>query len=1000
MSAPEVYVEEETDNSPATQLQTNTESGLESDLHSKLLTDGQMAVEPGKQSDNSHPLQQSSELRVPSANLSTMPENASEGHTPITPPRSRSPTPETKGSLKLPVTGYSTLTSSPLKPMANAAKGNAEGEVKGGTASRGSSMEPSPSSSRKELTAAEVAGKVRRDMLPGPGKGVDYTETTEAAIIPAVSQGDKANQPSSESSVSLSLALASGKDSKPTKLTSGARNIVKKPGLAKQSLVNFFNGKIAREQREVLLNILWGGANLTSTPGCEVEVGLFVSDKGLYLLQIMDTESDSSGNLSWHTENAPLICSFHAYHLTLSQVRMGIFDQSITFECVEKGALKSLVVYPRTGESMLGLLENLKAALDSSRIPHIITSVQESILSVRDDSSKVLFVNPDVSDLQRLKESLVKPKVIAHLCSHLMGFSEPGRSQPFTEEIKRASEDSAAKFEIVQYVVVSEISSDLLPISNGTVHFRPNVLVLTNSALYLCKDEIASWPMDPNSPVSPPFSRCTVLDSYPIENVTGIEMCDKAQAIVSISDPVYEFRIDFSCVDDVYSSRGSHSWKLCVYDRQYIDQFFCCLRPLWEDVRHSTLTIMHTAEPLTATVPGPSPPTSVKGSHNVSTKSDLTSYTPSFYESDALVHLASLTSSERLKFFRECVSEAQFMKSDEVPLAVFLGICSTCVQEFTQIEVCIMASQYAVYLLADVDNIHKWLDGGGPSSFSRMSLLNKQGADKARCFFRLWINEIKEVRMGFFYLSMQLTASKAEQSFAIHSQDASSTLAFLSALSCSTNLRNTFEQKVFDELLSDYIDLGGDSLSSKAKQAQKNVKTNIEFQELTTDNQETLKQILLCISPSIRKSSSIEQSTSGLQIILGQVMMMIEEINIRGSHTIQYQLQLVLLSNCGLFVCANSAGENYTPAVLQPADLKVKRWCHIDLIDHVEVVSNPRLQLCKGHVMSINLQAQKGTDGATLILVAQNSEKLNQFLYNLSLLWQKRSEKFLQVYRI
>ena len=989
---------EESDGSPRAQ------SGLVSQLQSKLNTEVQAAGVSGKQTGITHPLQRSTEL-PPSAE---MPSNAKEGSlsTPVTPLRSRSPTPETEASSKPRVKGYSTLTS-PVQAKARATKAGAMEKEKHGSSSEANSQEPSPVSPRRETQPAEAAAVAEiehhsgRRVSPLPEKkNVKPTEPLEVSVSPAESQGGKAAQPSAESSMPLSLALASVKDSKPVKLTTGTRKIVKKPSLASQSLVNFFNGKIAREHKEVLLNIIWGGASLTSTPGCEVEVGLFVTDKGLYLLQVMDPEKDDSQTLSWNTENAPLITSFHAYHLTLSHVKMGIFDQSITFECIEKGALKSLVVFPRTYENMFELLENLKAALDSSGITHGVTTVQESIMSVSDNSSNVLFINPDVSDLQKLKESLVKPRVIAQISNSSLGHTDQSSFASFTEETKKISEDFAAKFEIVQYVVVSEISSDLLPISNGSVHFRPRVLVLTNQAIYLCKDEISSWPADPNSPVAPPFSRCSVLDSYPIESVSGIEICDKAQAIVSISDPIYEFRISFDIPDNVHGSRGNRSWQLCVYDRQYIDQFFSCLQPLWSDIRCSTLTIAHTTEPLVATALSPSPPAKIKRARSLSVKSDITSYKPSFYESKALVHFASLTSSERLKFFRERVSEAQFLKSDEVPLAVFLGYCSSSKQDFTQIEACIVASQYAVYLLSDVENIRKWLDNGGASSFSRMSLMNKQDADEARCFFRLWINEIKEIRMGFFYLSMQLTASKAEQSFAIHSQDASAMLSLLSALSCTANLRNTFEDKVFNDLLSDYIDLGGDSLTTKARHAQKNVKTNVEFKEPTMDNQETLKQILLCISPSISKSSTIEQSTSGLQILLGQVMLMIEEINIRDSHTVQYQLQLVLLSNYGLFVCANSGGEKYTPAVLQPDDLKVKRWCHIDLIDHVEVVSNPRFQQCKGHVISINLRSQKGVDGGTLIFVAQNSEQLSHFLYLLSLLWRERNEKNLQVYRI
>ena len=563
----------------------------------------------------------------------------------------------------------------------------------------------------------------------------------------------------------------------------------------------------------------------------------------------------------------------------------------------------------------------------------------------------------------------------------------------FSEDCKKMCEDLAAKFEIVQYIMVSEVNFDILPISNGTVYFKPRVLILTNKAIFLCRDETAAWPTDLDGPVSPPYPCYSVLDSYPIEVVSGIEMCDKAQALVSVSDPVYEFRILFQESNQAHSSGGKNNWQLCIHGRRYIDQFFTCLAPIWQDLQHSQLPITHTAESLTSSSTT-SPHKVGKRIHRSSGKSITALYNPSFYKSKALVAFASLSSSERLQFFRENISEAQFMKADEVPLSIFLAICSTTrQQEYAQIEVCVVASNYAVYLLSDVDNIRKWLDNGGPSSFSRMSLLNKQGASDARCFFRLWSNDIKELKMGFFYLSMQILTAKTDQGFTVHSQETSAMLSLLSALSCSIKLLNTFEEKVFTELLSDYIDLCSDSLSSKTNQSQSNVRPNVEFQEPSKESLETLKQILLCISPSIRKSSTIEQSTSGLQIILGQVMLMIEEVNIRDSHSIQYQLRLVLLSNYGLFICGHSAGDSCTPAILDPTDLTVKRWCHIDLIDHVEVDSQPQFQQCAGHTFTVNLKSRKGADGSILTMVAQNSELLNHFLYYLSLLWHERSDK-------
>ena len=867
------------------------------------------------------------------------------------------------------------------------------------------SSAPSPVTARRKILGDANDGKTEsRNVLSSP-EIERKTEKTDLVTARAGNADSKVQGSGRPNPMSLTLSQDSLRDSKkPAKLTTGGRKMIKKPGLERESLVGFFCGKIAREQKEVLMNVLWGGASLTSTPGCEVESGLFVSDKGVYLLQVMDSEMDESR--SWYSENPPLICSFHAYHLTLSQVKTGIFDQSVTLECVEKGALKSLVVFPRTSENILALLDNLKAALDSMRIPYSVTSMRESVLDSpeKKDDSKVLFVLPDVSDLQKLKESLVSQAVVTQLTSQKMaGYYDTSGSPLLGEETQRGCENAAAKFEILQYVVVSELSSDLLPIGNGVVHFRPHVLVLTNEILYLCRDDTAMCPSNPGSPVNPPFPRCCVLDSCPVENVKEIEMCERAQGVVSISDPVYEFRISFSVgsAGAQSGSRGFRRWQLCVYDRQYIDQFFSCLQPLWHDIHHTDLPVSLTAEPLTTVPLTPLTPTRGKRSRSFSEKPDITTYDPAFFTTQALVNLASLSSSHRVQFFKERVSEAQFMKSDEVPLAVFLAVCSIPGKhDRVEIETCVMTSQYAVYLVSDVENIRRWMDGGGPTSFSRMSLLNKQNVKEARCFFRLWIKEIREINIGFFYLSLRLKATEKRNDFCVHSQDATSTMALLSAISCSMNLRNTAEEKIMDELLSEYIDLGGESIS-KAKQVQRSTKASIEFRETPLNSLEILKQILLCISPSITKSTTIDQSTSGLQILLSQIMIVVEEISISGTRTLQYHPQLVLLSNYGLFVCANSAGENATPAVLEASDLKVKRWCHIDLIGHVQLVSNnPRSKQSKSHVFCISLQSQRGAESHSLVLAAQNFQQLRQFLYHLSLLWHERHEKSLPIYTV
>ena len=805
-------------------------------------------------------------------------------------------------------------------------------------------------------------------------------------------------------SVAVGAVSATPLSSLPIARKEAVRKIIKKPGLENVDLINFFKGIIAKDQLEVLMNVLWGGCNLNSSPSCEIEVGLVLSDKAVYLLEVLDPDQHKKRRLSWASESMPLANVFYSPLVTLSKITIGIFDQTILAEFISKGVSKTFVVFPHTYEQMVAFTENLKAALDASGVPHHITTTQEAIISSEDIADSVPFLNPDRSDLQKLKESLVHPKALAQV-SNFLAVTSRGQSVSFEEEAHKISEDLAEKFEIMQYVIVGEISSDSLPIANGRPHLTSRGLVLTTEAIFLCKEEIASWPGDDSSSIKPPFSRCSVIDSQPLHNLSFVKVCDKALPVVSYTDPVYEFAICFEIkVDGAKSTSSFYQWKLCVHDRQYIDQFVSCLRDRWFDLHQRDLRVESVTSSISSDVIAvPENRSEIDRSISLPTEDD-TKAAPTFFKSDALVKFASNTNYQRQKYFKKHVAEAEFMKSDETLLSVFLSHCSVSTPDTVEIETCVLVSNYAIYLLSDVDNIRVWLERSGPSSFSRMSLLSRKDSSEARCFYRLWLNDIKEVQVGLFYLSAKVTASKPNESVTVHTNSATTTLSFLSALSCNLNLRNSAEEEVLSDLLSEYIDVVAESIAQKSMKVKKSSKSTAEFLQHTNEGVDKFKKLLIGISPTITRSSSIDECVASMQFLCQQVMLLVEELRIRDSITTQAHPHLILLTNYGLYVCRNVNREVSSPSVFDSSELQPKKWCHVDLMEQV-VVTDPHSSPHGLHTITIYVKTKSlslsasQSDSGVLCLLAQNSEQTSHFLYMLSLFTGVRSSQQLSIQR-
>ena len=790
-----------------------------------------------------------------------------------------------------------------------------------------------------------------------------------------------------------------------------ARKVVRKPQLSSPALFEFFASSVAGEpEHEVLMHVLWCGCSLPSAPSIEVEAGLLISNHTVYVLEVLEPERHPKKQLSWTgpAKRLPLATVFRGNLFHLSRVFVGLFDQHVVVEFADRGTTQSIAAFPRTSENTIFLTEQLKAGLDACGIAYHVTSAQEMIANSSSKPSGILFLNSDSSDLLTLKECLVQPRVVTKTSSYIAACKTQEVAFSVEVEVKRMTQDFCTKFEISQYISVNMISSDILPLGNGTPHLRPSSLVLTNDYLYLCSEEVVLWPRDHSCPIKPRYPRCCVLDSHPIVDVQEVKICDRAQPITSLSDPVYEFLITFEATSDASAVKGVSEWHLCVHEKQYLDQLVLCLSSLWGDVRHSQLSVLHTADSVVTL-------DEVRGSrrrsgaltagdgHRVAQPravgSGPAADKSAFVSSTVLVRFASFTNYQRCKIFKRHIAQAEFMKSDETLISVFLARSSLpqAQAEPLEIEVCVLVSNYCVYFLADLEGVQAWLQGGGPASFSRMSLLSKKDAGFARCFYFVWLNELRQVTVGLFHLAVKITEAKQEDGIVVHTQNASTTLSFLAALSSQLLLRDSEEEDKLSELLSDYIDLAELTAGKPSKPAT----PTVELLQPSEEGVVTVKQILLSISPSITRNSSPAQCVASLHVLCEQVMLLVEEVRIRDAMATQCHAHLVLLTNYGLYVCAHAAGERFSPAVLAPADVRVKKWCHIDLVEYLEV--SPALSTRSSHAVLVHVRSQKSSshsDTVTIHLVPQSLELLRFFVHSLSLLWHERCGRQLPVYRV
>ena len=797
--------------------------------------------------------------------------------------------------------------------------------------------------------------------------------------------------------------------------------------------MEYFRCSIAREKNETLVAVEWGVCQLPSCFLCGIETGLFVSDRSLYLMEVI---AQPGGQLPGRSKSLPLRVIVEASLDELCQVTSGIHDQYLAFELSHRISIQHFAVFLPTPQHTLNVLANLSAVLEAMCVDYdSISSSQRAMCLTMEN--RVLFVSDDDSDMRRLKCDLVRDRVAV----------ESVNCTPLGEFVTIDSEldvrQACSKVVITDYVVGWEVLSDIIPSSPGVCSLQLRALVLTQECVYLCREDVLSPLVVGSIPMCPASLVGFVLDSCPISEVTCVKECDTAYLPLSPSHPVYQFSIAFSCAGP--SGGGSSGeWVFCVHSCQLMGQLISSLSKAWCAVHGAPVPHVHTSIPLVDHLPRTPRPLLGDTTQGLKLSRPLEEGTIQglklfrpleegppeglrFYHNRALLELCMSSYDKKVEFFKEHVALAQFDKTNEGCLAFFMALCSPNNSVRTEIEVFVVASNYAVYLVTTHDNVGTWCGAKGPSSVDPTALQGK--GEVPCCFHRVWLSDIKEVTVGLFYLSVQLKTGRAnEEGVAIMTQLPSSTLALLGAISGAVHLKDVAEEQVRSDILAEFEDLGEHPIIKRMGGSKLAAKSPAGFRQPHLADGDKLRYLL---AENIGSTwSSTGDVLFGLHI-LGQQVMLFAEVSpdhtsvppdhtsvppdhtsvppdhtsVPPDHTSVPpipQVHLVLLTNHGLYMCSNVSHGNHSPAVFRAQQLRVKKWCPIEQVGHVEVAMGehsvkiyPKATSTHcdqpQHTSTHRYQPEQSHTSPILLLIAQNSELVHSFTYLLSLLWSEKN---------
>ena len=306
--------------------------------------------------------------------------------------------------------------------------------------------------------------------------------------------------------------------------------------------VSRFNAPDDSCQEEELLLAVRAGFLPSLSSRVEFHSLVLVTDKALHLLELDPAPSPPPQGETTHLLTLRLT--------EISKITVGLFDQSLRFECSRVGPLGSFTLFTREYSVTQSLLDTLKQVLLAAPL----TSEGE-FDSVPQESVNSLPVQIAYQGTSHLNE--LKKRLFLHSVKDTYNSMNP-------EDMASICEDGVKNIEIIFYLIINELES-----VGGQEVLVPVSLLLTKGMLYLCAED---YNEEVGGGVVTPIFQ--VLYSNPVSTLDNIELFrngDKGDKRIESELRLY------------FESGGSSMWRLYITDVGVRGQFVSSLKKLWED---------------------------------------------------------------------------------------------------------------------------------------------------------------------------------------------------------------------------------------------------------------------------------------------------------------------------------------------------------------------------------------------------------------------------------
>ena len=238
----------------------------------------------------------------------------------------------------------------------------------------------------------------------------------------------------------------------------------------------------------------------------------------------------------------------------ISKVTVGLFDQSIRFECRSLGPLGVFTLFTRVCSVTQGLQNCLKEVLVTAKlVPEVIDTSNTSPSHIQPSSVQIEYQGTEhTHSLKRI--------LFLHSVKDTYNSMEPGEVEEFCEEGVKA-------IEIVLYLIVNErccVGAENI--------LQPVSLVLTKQMLYVGVEDFNET--GEVKQITPFFQ---VLRSQPVSALDNIELFAGEQTETRLESEVNLY------FEGIQQSGQATSWKLFITDIALKQQFIATLKKLWKD---------------------------------------------------------------------------------------------------------------------------------------------------------------------------------------------------------------------------------------------------------------------------------------------------------------------------------------------------------------------------------------------------------------------------------